>query len=120
MIVSLMWPDKALWPNGGTPNRFVVSKAKKAARHAASWATIAARTQQGLPDLSARPLPITIKVYAKAKGPLPDRDNIVSSLKVQLDAIAEQIGVNDRDFAAPVVVFAEPRVGRIEVIVGAN
>jgi len=118
MIVTLSWPDKILWPNGSEGNRFAKSAAKKRAKHDASWAAIAARSKQGLPALSDGPIPITLRVYAKPKGPLPDRDNCIAAVKVQLDAIAEQIGVNDRRFAAPVVEFAEPRVGRMEVHIG--
>lgn len=120
MIVSLSWPNKLLWPNGPRGNHFAVSAAKKRAKHDASWATIAARTQQGMPDLGEGEIPILVRVFAKAKGPLPDKDNCVAALKVQLDAIAAEVGVNDRRFASPVVVFAEPRVGRIEVVVGDN
>jgi hypothetical protein len=118
MIVTLSWPDKLLWPNGPDGNRYTKSAAKKRARHDASWAAIAARSRQGMPVIGEGPIPITLKVYAKSKGPLPDRDNVIAAVKVQLDAIAEQIGVNDRNFAAPVVEFALPRVGRIDVIVG--
>lgn len=116
MRVTLSWPNRLLWPNGGQGNRFAVAKAKKRAKHDASWATVVARTKQGLPDLGDGEIPITIYVYAKPRGPLPDKDNVVASLKVQLDSIAAEIGVNDRRFAAPVVIFAEPRVGRIEVV----
>lgn len=117
MIVTLSWPNKLLWPNGPRGNHYAVSAAKKRAKHDASWATIAARSQQGVPDLGEGEIPITIRAYAKPKGPLPDKDNIVASLKVQLDSIAAEIGVNDRRFSAPVVTFCEPRVGRIEVVI---
>lgn len=118
MIVSLPWPDRLLWPNGSEGNRYAKSAAKKKARNDASWAAIHARQARGSFIHDGKPIPIRLLVYAKPKGPLPDRDNCVAAIKVQLDAIAEQIGVNDRDFAAPEVYFMSPRVGKMEVHVG--
>ncbi len=117
MIVRLSWPEKLLWPNGPAGNKFAVSRAKKAARNDAGWAAIQARQQYGIPSCEGE-IPVTLIVYAKPKGPLPDKDNCIAAIKVQIDAIAEQIGVNDRRFAAPVVEFATPRDGRMEVRLG--
>lgn len=118
MIVTLSWPDKLLWPNGSEGNRYTKSAAKKNARHEASWAAIQARQARGPFIHDGNPIPIKLMVHAKPKGPLPDRDNCIAAVKVQLDAIAEQLGVNDRDFAAPEVHFVNPRCGKIEVHVG--
>lgn len=115
MNIALPWPDKLLWPNGPRSNRHAVSRVKKAARNAASWAAIEVRQRHGLPDFGEGEIAVRIKVYPKPRGPMPDKDNCVAALKVQLDAIAEQVGVNDRRFAAPVVEFCEPRDGHIEV-----
>jgi hypothetical protein len=116
MIVNLPWPNKLLWPNGSEGSRAAKAAAKRKARDDSTWAAIEARQRDGLPDLSPAKIPIKLIVYAKPKGPLPDEDNCVSAVKVHLDAIAEQIGVNDRRFAAPVVEFGTPRTGRMEVI----
>lgn len=113
MRIVLPWPDKLLWSNGGSGNRFAVARAKKAARHAASWATIEARGAEK-PQFG-EDIPVTILVYPKRYGPVPDKDNCLSACKVQLDAIAEQLGVNDRRFS-PAVEFAPERTGKIEVI----
>lgn len=114
-MIVLPWPDKLLWPNGSRGTHWAVSGKKKAARDMASWLAIEARRKHG--DLSGREgeIPVRLTVHAKPKGPLPDKDNCVAAVKVQLDAIAKEMGVNDRRFAAPVVVFAEPRNGRIVV-----
>lgn len=116
MIVALPWPDKLLWPNGPRGNTHQVSRLKKSYRHAAEWAAIEARQKHGLPELGEGEIPVKLVVYAQRYGPLPDKDNCVAAVKVGLDAIASQIGVNDRRFAAPVVEFAAERTGRIEVI----
>jgi hypothetical protein len=116
MIVNLPWPNKLLWPNGSEGSRAAKAAAKSKARNDASWLTIQARKKHGIPEYGEGPIPVKLIVYAKPKGPLPDRDNCIAAVKVQLDAIAEQIGVNDRRFAAPVVEFGMPRTGRMEVI----
>lgn len=118
MRVVLPWPDKLLWPNGSEGNRFAKTAARKAARHAASWAAIEARQRYGLPQFGEGKIPVKLLVYAKPKGPLPDEDNCTASIKVQLDAIAEQIGVNDRRFLSPVVEFCAPRDGHMEIEIG--
>lgn len=117
MKIELPWPDPLLWPNGSRGNTYAVSRLKKAYKHAAEWATIDARQKHGVPAFEGE-IPVKLIVYAKPKGPLPDKDNCVSAVKVGLDAIAKQIGVNDRRFAAPIVEFAEPRTGRVEVQLG--
>ena len=118
MIVTLGWPDKILWPNGPRGNKHQVSRLKKAYRSDASWATIEARQNHGRFEHDGGEIPVKLVVYAKPSGPLPDKDNCIAAVKVALDAIAEQIGVNDRHFAAPLVEFATPRSGKIEVQIG--
>lgn len=120
MIVTLPFPDKRLWPNGSRSNRHAIGRLKKAARHAAGWAAIEYRSKHGLPDYGEGRLSIRLTVYAMPKGPLPDADNCVAAVKAYLDGIAEQIGVNDRRFAAPLVEFGEPRTGHISIEVIPN
>lgn len=118
MIVRLAWPDKLLWPNGGQGNRYAVSNAKKKAKDAASWAAIEARQKYGRFEHDGGEIPVRLIVYAKKFGVLPDKDNCISAVKVQLDAIAHEVGVNDRHFSAPVVEFRDPRIGEMEVHLG--
>lgn len=114
MKIELPWPNKLLWPNGGHGNHYAVSAAKKRARNDAGFAAIKAR--QAAPFVhDGGEIPVRLIVRAKPRGPLPDKDNCIAAIKVQLDAIAEQIGVNDRHFSAPVVVFETPRIGTMEV-----
>lgn len=65
-----------------------------------------------------RPVPITIEVHPKPRGPLPDRDNCIAACKAMLDGIADALGLDDREFAAPKVVFSPERDGRFVVEVG--
>lgn len=118
MRIDLPWPDKILWPNGPRARNHG-HKASVAKKHH-DWAYLASleAMQDHCPDLRARPLPITIEVHAKPKGPLPDRDNCVAAAKHSLDGIAHAIGVNDREFATPQVVFSPERDGRFVVIIG--
>lgn len=116
MIVTLPWPDKLLWPNGPTGNKFQVARLKKKFRHDAEWATIEARGKGFQHD--GGEIPVTLIVYAQQYGPLPDKDNCVAAVKLALDGIAKQIGVNDKHFAAPIVEFAAERTGKIEVRLG--
>jgi crossover junction endodeoxyribonuclease RusA len=114
--ISLPFPEKVLWPNGPRSNRYAVARAKKAARHAASWATIQARQEQGVPDFGDGKVEVRLIVHANRFGPLPDEDNCVAAMKSMLDGIAQEIGVNDRRFLAPKVDFAAPRNGTIIVV----
>jgi hypothetical protein len=116
--VHLPWPDKLCWPNGSAGNHRSVAAAKKKLRHAAEWAAIEARQKYGPFEHDGGEIPVKLIVHAKAKGPLPDKDNCVAAAKVMIDAIASQIGVNDRNFAAPVVEFAMPRDGKIIAEIG--
>lgn len=119
MIVPLPWPADLLWPNkrGNKVNHHALAAVKRKARSDAGFATITARGERKAFQHDG-PIPIKLLVWPKRFGPHPDRDNCVAAVKVQLDAIAEQLGVNDRDFLAPVVEFCTPRVGKMEVHVG--
>lgn len=118
MNIRLPWPHKLLWPNGPRGTTRAVAGAKKKYKHDAEWAAIEARQKHGAFTHDGSEIAVKLIVRAKPKGPLPDKDNCIAALKVGLDAIAAQIGVNDRFFAAPQVEFATPRDGTIEVVIG--
>lgn len=113
--VHLTFPDKLLWPNGPRGHPRAVDRAKKAYREEAGWAAIASLAAYGRPTIGEGEIPVNIVVHAKQFGPLPDKDNCVAAMKVALDAIAQQLGVNDRQFAAPTVEFAPNRVSAMVV-----
>lgn len=96
-----------------------MAKSRAVKRHR-EWARIATLEALGGTQFAhnGATIPVTIHVHAKPKGPLPDRDNIISSFKALGDGIADALKVNDRDFAAPKVVFADVRDGRFVVEIG--
>ena len=115
MIVDLPYPDKALWPNG---RAHWAQKARQAAKHRA-WAYLAALEVK--PEAyrhSGETMPVTIRIFPKRYGPVPDKDNIIAASKAFLDGIADALGVNDQYFAAPVVEIDKERDGRFAVEVG--
>lgn len=114
MRLDLPFPNKLLWPNGSRGSIKAVAGQKKRHKEWALWAAKAADK----PQLGEGLVPIRLIVHAKPYGPLPDRDNCVSALKVYQDAIASVIGVNDRDFAVPTVEFSPFRTSRFVIEVG--
>jgi crossover junction endodeoxyribonuclease RusA len=112
--IELSWPAKELWPNGGNPHPMVLHRFKKAAKNEAGWATKIVRPFDYAPPEA--PIPVHITAHPKPTGPHPDKDNTIASLKAHLDAIADVLGMNDRDFDAPTVSFAD-RCQRGKIIV---
>jgi crossover junction endodeoxyribonuclease RusA len=103
MIVKLPYPDKVIWPNGRTLNRKYKSASVKAHRGWAHSAALGAKHGQQF----TAPVTVRLVVYPKARGPLPDQDNCIAACKAYLDGIADAIGINDRDFTAPVVEYGD-------------
>lgn len=118
MIIDLPYPAKALWPNG-RPHHMAKAREFKKHREWAIIATAAAgfEARQAVRLIGA-PIPVTITVHAKPSGPLPDRDNCVAACKAYLDGAAYKLDINDRDFAAPQVIFAAERTGRFVIEIG--
>lgn len=114
MRIDLPFPAKELWPNGRA-HWAVVSKQKKLARKAAWGAAMAKRDRV---QLTNGLLPIRITCYPKAKGPAPDRDNIVASAKAYIDGIADALGIDDKHFAAPTVYISGQRLAKFVIEVG--
>lgn len=117
MRINLPFPDKALWPNGG--DRTHHKKIERLKRSHRQWGYLA--TLEVKPPCfkhNGAEIPVTIEVHAKKFGPLPDKDNCVAACKAMLDGIADGLGVNDRVFGTPQVVFAPERDGRFVVILG--
>jgi len=115
MRVSLPYPDKALWPNGGARTHYgKIARLKKSHK---SWAWGAAKTMPS-PTVGNGSIRVHLTVHAKPKGPLPDRDNCVAAMKAYQDGIAAAIGIDDKHFQEPTVSFAEPRNGRFVIEVG--
>lgn len=112
LTIDLPWPDKLLWPNGsqGRNHKYRAVVVKK---HR-DWARIATlEALQGNEGFT--PARMVLRVYGKPRGPLPDKDNCIAASKAFFDGIADGLKVNDRQFPAPEVEFAEAREGRFVV-----
>lgn len=113
MRIVIGYPAKELWPNG-RPHHMAEARARKKARTEAAWLALSASK----PVLGDGPIPVRLIVHAKQYGPLPDRDNCSAAIKSHLDGIADAIGINDRNFAAPTVEFAPDRSGKFVIEIG--
>jgi crossover junction endodeoxyribonuclease RusA len=113
MIIELPYPHKALWPNGRS---HWAIKARETKKHR-QWAALGARACNP-PVVGNGPIQIKIICHPKSRGPAPDRDSIISSVKAYLDGIADAMGVNDRNFDAPTVEISPNRTGRCVIRVG--
>jgi crossover junction endodeoxyribonuclease RusA len=97
--IELPWPPKALWPNG-RPNRYEKSRKTKMARTLA-WGLTAQALGPKLRDYAPGDGDIVLKIQLQPparRGPLPDEDNAMASLKAYRDGIASALGVNDNRF----------------------
>jgi crossover junction endodeoxyribonuclease RusA len=89
--IELGWPAKALSPNARV-HRMVKARAVKKARLEAEWAaTIAGGKQFKAERVIAH---ITFHPPIQ-RGRKPDEDNLLASVKAQIDGIAKIIGVDD-------------------------
>jgi crossover junction endodeoxyribonuclease RusA len=115
MTLDLPYPHKALWPNG---RAHYMTKARQTAKHR-DWALQLTKPPMMEPcDAPLHKISIRIRVHGKARGPVPDADNVVAAAKAYLDGIAARMGVNDRNFAAPTVEYCEPRNSRFVIDIG--
>lgn len=89
--LRLPWPDKRLSPNA-RHHRLAVAPIRKAARHEAMWACKAAKMYY--PHLRDVGLHLRITFHPPDKR-RRDLDNMLASIKSQLDGIADVIGVDD-------------------------
>jgi crossover junction endodeoxyribonuclease RusA len=101
------WPPKALQPNARSHWR-TKHNATKAAKREAFWATY----QQATPGRFGTAGRFNVRITAHpAVGRVRDKDNLVAASKNFLDGIAAALGVNDSQFEAPTVEWAERRPG---------
>lgn len=107
---DLPFPAKVLWPNG----RGHWAQKAKAVRSHRGWAYVAAFSAE-TPD--SERFNVTIHLRPKTRHTV-DADNVIAAMKSYLDGIAQGLGVDDKRFNAPKVVFGEPIKGgsvRIEI-----
>lgn len=90
-MIVLPWPDKRLSPNARV-HRMQVAPIRKKARNDAMWACKAAKMY--FPHLRDVGLHLRITFHPPDKR-RRDLDNMLASIKSQLDGIADVIGVDD-------------------------
>lgn len=121
MILALPYPNKLLWPNGRTRNPRAKAAQVKKHRQWAYYAACAEREAMFLLLRSASvpgAIGLHITVHGKRTGPMPDKDNVVASVKAYQDGIAQALGIDDKHFATPTVEFAATRTGEFVIRVG--
>jgi crossover junction endodeoxyribonuclease RusA len=109
MTVILGWPSRALSPNART-HWATLARAKKAARREGFVAAMQAGEIAGASS-------VRIQVtFIPPDARRRDCDNLVSSLKGQIDGISDAIGIDDSRWiwAAPVIAAPE-KPGRVVV-----
>lgn len=116
LIIELSWPAKELGPNARA--HFMTKyRYAKAAKIEAGWATKLVRPFDWGAD---GPFDIHICAYPPVQRNR-DTDNLIASLKSHLDGIAEALGVNDSQFNAPTVEWADiTRLGKVVVTIENN
>lgn len=116
-MIELAFPHDALWPNKRA-HWAVKARETKKHRHNAHWAMKVVLNEPPFFPRRDGPVQLTWMVHPKTSGPAPDKDNCVSALKAYQDGISDALGVNDRDFATPVILIGERRKGgavRLEI-----
>lgn len=112
LVIELTWPAKELSPNARV-HHMAKHRFAKAAKLEAGWATKIARPFDWGHD---GPFTIAITAHPPEGWRTGDNDNLIARMKSHLDGIAEVLGVNDREFQAPTVTWAD-RSGRGKVLV---
>lgn len=116
LTIELSWPAKELSPNARV-HHMVKHRYAKAAKIEAGWATKIARPFDWAHD---GPLTIAVTASPPKNWATGDTDNLIARLKSHLDGIAEVLGVNDRQFQAPTVQWADKTErGKVVITIGA-
>jgi crossover junction endodeoxyribonuclease RusA len=114
--VELSWPAKELSPNASV-HHMVKHRFKKAAKLEASWATKIAMPMRWHPGDGK--IPVHLIAHPPMAWRTGDDDNLVARVKAHLDGIAQTIGINDRQFAAPTVEWSDRcDRGKLFVVIG--
>lgn len=114
-MIQISWPAKPLWPNFRSRTHWAKTRAVKAARTEAYYATKAAKVGICAGDA---PLRIQATFYPPDRR-TRDYDNCGSTLKATFDGIADALGVNDSIFRPQPPVIAEPvKGGKVVIVLG--
>lgn len=100
---SIGWPHKDLSPNGRPKSHFAKARQVKTMLAEAFYEAKA----HGVEQTDAAHIHFTF--HPKAKGPPPDSDNALASVKAAVDGIAKALGLDDRYIGISHHVSAERR-----------
>lgn len=115
ITIELNWPAKELSPNARV-HHMVKHRFAKAAKTEAGWATKLVRPFNWAHD---GPLAVHVTAYPPKHWSTGDADNLIAQLKSHFDGIAAVLGVNDRQFEAPTVKWADKtECGKVVVTIG--
>lgn len=103
ILIELSWPAKQLSPNASV-HHMTLHRYRKAAKIEAGWATKISRPFHWGHD---GPFAVHVTAYPPKNWGTGDADNFVARLKSHFDGIAEALGVNDRQFQAPTLKWAD-------------
>lgn len=108
----LPWPPKDVSPNA-RGHWSKKARAVKAYRDACGWECVA----QNVPKVEAQSVHYTMTFHRPSnRGPWPDDDNLVGSMKAGRDAVATHIGLDDRHWRLKGIVRGETRPGGSVII----
>lgn len=98
LIVKLPFPDPRLSPNRKNGKSWKATVGvKNAQKEQAAWLTKEALRLAGPQNWGKGSIPVSL-LFLTPDRRARDLDNLLASAKTLLDAVAEQLGVNDRQF----------------------
>jgi len=108
MKVSLPWPDKKCSPNARVNWRVLHEARKKRKR-------VGFMLSAGLPKINTKRLAMTV-IFNPPDKRHYDLDNLLASIKGELDGIAQRIGVDDKNFRPITIDFGQVvKGGSVEI-----
>lgn len=115
--VELSWPHKDLSPNSRA-HFMAVSRAKKAAKSEAGWATKIAMGRDK-PTFPEGKIGVRVLAFPPKNWSTGDDDNITARLKAAFDGIAAALDLNDSRFRQDGVTWgAKTELGSIVIEIG--
>lgn len=98
LIVKLPFPAPELFPNRKNGKHWTATVGvKNAQKEQAAWLTKEALGLAGPQDFGQGDIPLSLLFLSPDKRPR-DLDNLLAASKPMLDALAQELGINDRRF----------------------
>lgn len=112
IAITLPWPDRSLHPNS-RKHFMVKARAAKAARQTAGWCAKEAGIRPNDPDIPAE-LKVTA-IFSPPNARAHDLDGLLSSIKSQLDGIADALGTDDSKWQIAIRKEAPVKGGSVRI-----